>query len=192
MKAHFFFTLTLLSIFAFGCQKEMITPEAGMPTSMKAIEGHYRPAQQCGASAFTTFNNGATSYGSLEILNDAENLYLLTDMNNGWFLADVKIFAGDPMNLPKGSNGQIQTEEFGLQISHTPRVDRNTYSISTDGMGSCLGVTVWAHVVRLNMMGHQIGSVNVWANGSSVLNGFSYQYCQGVCNNASVTSTSTL
>jgi hypothetical protein len=155
------------------------------------VGGHFRPDQQCGASAFTTLDYGGISYGTVEILNDAEELYILTDMNNGWFLRDVKIFAGDPQDLPKANGGLIEREEFPIQVNHASRVDRFTYTMSTANLNNCFGVTIWAHAVRLNMMGHEIGSVDVWANGTSVLDGFSYQYCSGTCNNVTVQGNST-
>ncbi len=181
MKAKFFLTVSLLALLAFGCQKEMIVPATESATLQSSLEGHFRPASQCGSSAFTTFSDGTSSFGSIEVLNSAEELFILTDMNNGWFLRDVKIFAGNPLDLPKGNTGDIQVEEFPIQINHTTRVDRATYNLSTATLDPCYGITIWAHAVRLNMMGHEIGSVDVWANGSAVLNGYSFQYCGGVC-----------
>ncbi len=181
MKAHFFFTLLLLSVLFFGCQKEVVGPDSTPATQMFSHPGHGRPSQQCGSSAFTTLSNGGTGYGNIEILNDVDQLYILTDMNPGWLLRDIKIFVGDPMLLPKGNGGTIQVEQFPFQINNPSPVDLFTYTMSTNNMGTCFGVTIWARAVQLNMFGQEIGVVDLWADGSNVLNGYSFNYCKGSC-----------
>lgn len=182
MKRFTILTITLLSLAFFGCQKEIITPESNNePIIAQSLEGHVRPVQQCGTSAFTTFNNGATSYGSIEILNDAEQLYILTDMNNGWLLQSIKIFAGNTLDIPKAYGGTIELEEFPFQMLHPRRVDKYTYTLPMASLPACFGVTIWAKATQVNMFGQVTNQVNLWANGSPVLNGFSFQYCKGVC-----------
>jgi hypothetical protein len=190
MKTRFIFTLSILALLAFSCQKECIRPESNTPTEMKCVEGIFRPAQQCGASAFTTLKSAGADYGSVEILNDAEQVYIITQMNADWFLADVKIFVGDANNIPRGNGGVIQLEEFPLQINHPGRVAEYTYTMNTANMGACVGVTVWARAVQMNMLGDEIASVDLWADGSQTLNGYSYQYCKGVCNIATMQTVS--
>lgn len=182
MKRFIFLTTTLLSLFFFGCEKEVILPQTNdAPELSLSTEGHSRPVSQCGSSAFTTFNNGATSYGSIEILNNAEQLFILTDMNNGWLLQNVKIFVGNPINLPKGYGGVIELEEFPFQMIHTRMVDKYTYTLPIASLPTCFGVTIWAKAAQVNMFGQVTNQVDLWANGSSVLNGFSFQYCKGTC-----------
>lgn len=182
MKRLVFLTITLLSLTFFGCQKEIIAPEGNSePVIAQSLEGHVRPVQQCGSSSFTTFVNAGTSYGSIEILNDAEQLYILTDMNNGWLLQSTKIFAGTTTDLPKAYGGTIELEEFPFQMLHPRRVDKFTYTLPMASLPACFGVTVWAKATQVNMFGQVTNQVNLWANGSPVLNGFSFQYCKGVC-----------
>jgi hypothetical protein len=185
MKSVFILTITLLTLFTFGCQKEVLTTDNQDRLVMGSVEGHFRPAQQCGTSAFTNLVNGGTSYGSLEILNDGENLYILTDMNDEWLLTNVKIFADNSVNLPKGSNGLIQMEEFPFQMVHANMVDEFTYTLPISGLPSCMGITVWAQASQVDMFGSVINQVNLWADGAAVLDGFSYQYCKGSCGSSS-------
>lgn len=182
MKRYIFLTTTLLSLFFFGCEKEVIVPQTNdAPVVNLSTEGHIRPSVQCGSSAYTTLNNGATSYGNVEILNNAEQVYILTDMNNGWLLQSVKIFVGNSVNLPKGFGGVIELEEFPFQMIHPRMVDKYTYTLPVASLPTCFGVTIWAKAAQVNMFGQVTNQVDLWANGASVLNGFSFQYCKGTC-----------
>ena len=181
MKVHFFFTIALLSVLFFGCQKEVVGPDETPAAQMFSHAGHSRPGQQCGSSAFTTLGYDGTIYGNIEILNDVDQLYILADMNYGWMLRDIKIYVGDPMLMPKGNGGTLQVEQFPFQITNPAPVDLFTYTISTNNLGTCFGVTIWARAVQLNMFGQEIDAVDVWADGSSVMNGFSFGYCKGSC-----------
>ncbi len=182
MKRYLFLTTTLLSLFFFGCEKEVITPQSNdAPELTLSTEGHIRPTVQCGSSSYTTFKNGTTPYGSVEILNNSEQLFILTDMNNGWLLESVKIFAGNTVNLPKGFGGTIELEEFPFQMIHPRRVDKYTYTLPVASLPTCFGVTIWAKAAQVNMFGQVTNRVDLWANGAAVLNGFSFQYCKGSC-----------
>lgn len=190
MKIRFTLILAFIALLAFGCTKEEILPETN-PVSQGSMEGVVRPTQQCGTSAFTTLKSGAADFGSVEILNDDEQVFIITSMNQDWFLSDVKIYVGDPNAMPRGNGGVIQLEEFPLQYNHPNRVSEYTYTVNTAAMGACVGVTMWAHAVQLDMMGTEIGSIDLWANGTQTLNGYSFQYCKGVCNVTTMQPVST-
>lgn len=186
MKNHVIALFTLIALISFSCQKEVIRPASDNNTpeisASTGHEGHYRPAVQCGASVFTDFiDNAATGYGSIEVLNDNKNLYVLVDMNHGWLLQSAMIFADNSANLPKAYGGTIEIEEFPFQFMHTRQVSEFTYSIPLSSINTCSDITIYAQAVQLDFFGNVQNTATLWADGTSVLDGFTFQYCAGTC-----------
>ena len=184
MKFKAFSTLILLAALAFGCQKEVIRPEgqAGPELWSGSQDGIFRPDQQCGSSQFSDLVDGsATTYGTLEILNDEDNVYFLAEMNHGWMIQGVKVYAGDVLNLPKGNGGVMLLEEFPFQWVSSHLTGASTYTIAKNGLASCTDIVFYVQAVQTDMWGNPMNSMEVWGNGSGVLNGFSSSYCLGAC-----------
>lgn len=183
-------TLLLIALIAFGCQKEIITPDNNQGPELWAgsQDGLFRPDQQCGSSQISDIvDENAVSFGSLEILNDEDNIYLLATMNHGWLLQGVKVYAGNSVNIPKGNGGAMQLEEFPFQWAHSRLTGASTYVISKNGLAGCTDFVFFAQAVQTDMWSNITQSRELWGDGNSVLNGFSANYCQGSCTVTPVT-----
>ncbi|HHG86252.1 MAG TPA: hypothetical protein ENJ82_15995 [Bacteroidetes bacterium] len=184
MKTQLFFTLTLLSLLAFGCTSEVVQPKTSAHPELwiGTEDGLLRPDVTCGTPIFVDLVDATnTVMGNVEVLNDNKNIYFLVTMNHGWLLQGAKIFAGNGLNIPKGNSGNIQLEEFPFQWAHSRMTGLTTYIIDKNALPSCPDVVLFAQAAQVNMWGNPVTTRELWGAGSTVLNGQSFNYCIGNC-----------
>ncbi|MEM7040939.1 MAG: hypothetical protein AAF570_28505, partial [Bacteroidota bacterium] len=158
-----------------------------------SLEGHHRPDAQCGPSTFTDLiNSGQTAYGNLEVLNDGKNVYLLVNMNTGWLLKGLKVFAGDVANLPRGNGGNIEIEEFPYQVLHNRLMQKYTYVFPKGNLPVCSDIAVFAQVAQVDFFGNVQGNMNLWADGTQSSDGYTFNHCAGVCPSMNATNNSSI
>jgi hypothetical protein len=177
--------LVCLAALSWGCQGETVAPKLSADAgAQSSLEGIQRPDNPCGSSTFTSFldvNNN--NIGSIEVLNTESELFLLVDMNTGWLLQSVKIFAGNSTDLPKSGVGSIQLEEFPYQYALSRAQDKSTFRFGTASLPACYGIAVCGQAVQINMFGGVTNSRQIWVSGTPVLDGRMFSYCNGVCSN---------
>lgn len=175
------FLACCIALVAFGCEKEVITPENNQP----AITGSYhyiqRPIAACGPSVFNDLRDGATNLGTLEITNSSTELYLIFNLNNFKFLEEVKIFTDDASNMPMDDDGNIDVERFGFMQSLTSAANDYTLTMPLSSMPTCMDIMIRARVSTRNMWGQTTGINYVWMTGTPVANGYMFHYCAPSC-----------
>ncbi|MEM1000554.1 MAG: hypothetical protein AAGN35_26105 [Bacteroidota bacterium] len=191
MKLQTASTFILLLLFAFGCQKEIIQPEIAPAPELStgSLEGLVRPDAPCGLGQTSDLVDIATAnYGALEILNDANDIYFLAEMNHGWLIQSAQVYVGDLLNLPKDNNGGIRPEGFPYQWVNSRLASSYTYTIPKGGVAACTQVVIVIQAVQTDLWGNPINSIQLWGDGNAVLNGYAASYCQGVCGLTQATS----
>jgi hypothetical protein len=181
-----FFVICLAAL-TFGCQKEVITPENDANIQGSSFHFIQRPPVQCGPSVFASMKDGSTNLGSVEILNNSTDLYLIFNMNQFKFVEEVKVFTGDINNVPTDFDGNMQIENFGFQQILTSPANDYTLLMPLSGLSSCSDIVVWARVTTRNMWGQVTATNYTWMSGTPVANG----YMTGFCATACITGNST-
>ena len=187
------FFAVCLSALAFSCEKECIRPEGnelGMQESSFPFVS--RPPVQCGTSTLSSLKDGAATLGSIEILNNSSDLYLIFDMNQFKFLEEVKVFAGEASTLPMDSDGNVNIEGFATQILLSAATNDYTLVLPLSSMPTCADIVIWARVSTRNMFGQVTGTNYTWMSGAAVANAFKVNYCATACITSNNNSGSTI
>lgn len=176
------FSLLLITALAFGCEKEVITPDANIPTVLESgIEDLIRPDVQCGTSRFTDLkNNNGDQFGTIEILNDADNIYILIEMEHGKFLDAIQVYFGDQASIPNNGTN-IQMEDFQFQAVTDRGATRYTVIMPHASLPNCSDIVLWAQASERNMFGNPISTNVTWMTGISIYDGSFFKYCLGSC-----------
>lgn len=175
-------SLLLITALAFGCEKEVITPDATIPTVAESgIEDLIRPDVQCGTSRITELkNNSGDLFGNIEILNDADNIYILIEMEHGKFLDAIQVYFGDQASIPNdGTN--ILMEDFQFQAVTNRGATRYTVIMPHASLPSCSDIVLWAQSSERNMFGNPISTEVTWMTGINIYDGSFFKYCLGTC-----------
>lgn len=175
-------TFLMILLFSFGCEKEIITPEYQHPTAqLSGYNQIVRPSTQCAPSEFASLRDGSTNFGSVEILNQGDELYLLFSLNNYKFLDEVRVFVGDKSQVPLNPDGNIETELFHFKEVIAGGTNRYTMILKLDVVPACLDIFVSAKVSTRNMFGQVTATNNTWMHGNAFLDGYTAQYCVVNC-----------
>lgn len=177
-------TFVLFLFLSFGCEKEIIEPQFDTPTAqLGGFNQIVRPSNQCAPSGFATMQDGVTSFGNVEILNNGSDLYLLFSLNNYKFLDEVRVYVGDKSVAPLNADGDLETEEFRLQDIIAGGTNRYTMIHKLDRVPDCVDIIVYAKISTRNMFGQVTSTNDTWMHGTTYLNGYSQQYCVVNCLN---------
>jgi hypothetical protein len=177
-----FFSLLLITALAFGCEKEVITPDANTPTAaLNGIEDLIRPDVQCGTSRFSDIkNNNGDLYGTVEILNDADYIYMLIEMEHGKFLDAIQVYFGDQASIPNNGTN-IVMEDFQFQAVTDRGATRYTVIMPHSSLSSCSDIVLWAQASERNMFGNTTSTSVTWMSGIAIYDGSFFKYCLGSC-----------
>jgi hypothetical protein len=175
------FFAACIAVLTFGCEKEMIRPEGNAAPEATCFPYAQRPPVQCGSSVFATMNDGASSLGTVEILNNSSDLYLIFNLNMGRYLEEVKIYNGDVNNMPLDADGNVQMEQFGFQQLLSSPANDYTLTFPLSGMSSCTDIMIWARISTRNLFGQVIATDYAWMSGTPASNGFSTNFCVTSC-----------
>ncbi len=114
----------------------------------------------CG-SVTKNFLNGASSYGSVIVGNDATNYYFSVTGTNGWMLKKVRLYAGDGTTIPVNGGGLPLFNDYPVNESFSsPYPTTWSFSLPIAGLGSNFWVSV--RVDYVNGSGTEAG---VWSEG---------------------------
>ncbi|HHG85941.1 MAG TPA: hypothetical protein ENJ82_14435 [Bacteroidetes bacterium] len=175
--------LILLTLF-FGCEKEIISPQSinGPTLSASGLESLVRPDVQCGTSRFSVLkSSNGDLYGSVEVLNDADNVYLLIEMEPNKFLDATQAFFGTSSAIPTDGNGSILMEDFQFQSIIARGAARYTIIMPLSSMPNCPDIVLWGQASQKNMFGQTVSNREVWLTGIPIYNGSFFKYCAGAC-----------
>lgn len=187
-----FFALCLSAV-AFGCEKEIVCHEGNTVTAEQSAYHHIqRPPVQCGPSVFTTLKDGPTSFGSVEVLNNSSELYLIFNLNQYKFLEEFKVFTGALVNMPMDSDGNVNIEGFAHQQILSSPANDYTLVLPLNSMPACSDIAIWARVSTRNMFGQVTATNYTWMSGTPISNGFKVSYCATTCLTGNSNSGSTL
>ena len=187
-----FFALCL-SVVVFSCEKECIHPEGSdLGLQESAFPFVSRPPVQCGPSSFASLKDGAATLGSVEILNNSSDLYVIFDLNQYRFLEEVKIFAADGGTIPMDSDGNVDTESFSNKILLSNAANDYTLVLPLSSMPTCSDIVIWARVSTRNIWGQVTATNYTWMSGAAIANAFKMSFCATACLTSNNNSGSTL
>ncbi|MEY3444283.1 MAG: hypothetical protein RLZZ519_2564 [Bacteroidota bacterium] len=187
-----FFALCI-SVVAFSCEKECIRPEGSdLGLQESAFPFVSRPSVQCGPSSFASLKDGASTLGSVEVLNNSTDLYVIFDLNQFKYLEEVKIFAGDGGTLPLDSDGNVDTESFNNKLLLSSPANDYTLVLPLSSMPTCSDIVIWARVTTRNIWGQVTGTNYTWMSGNAVANAFKMSYCATSCITGNSNNSSTI
>ena len=172
----------MIATITFGCQKEILQSETSLPIAQFDGQSQIvRPDVQCGATITCTMKSSLGMIGNVEIMNSADLLYVVIDMNNFKFLDQIKVYVGDASFVRLDSDGYVDVEEFPYQYLFNSATNDYTFMLPVSELHSCQDIMVWASVSTRNMMGHVTNMTEAWMSGSPVSNGYATNYCLGSC-----------
>jgi hypothetical protein len=182
-----FLPLLALTLIAFSCSTKESVSEVKNDSATPAFAGGTginRPASQCGPSEITSFVDATgTSFGSVEILNDQEEIYFLISLDGDLVLSDLSIFYGNPADLPLVSAGTaINAEGFDYKITDAENSSFYTMTIHATGSG-CKALSAKATIQHMDFLGNVWGAETVWLDGTDMLDGRITNYCLDLPNN---------
>ena len=128
--------------------------------------------------------------GSVEILNNSSDLYVIFDLNQYRFLEEVKIFAGDGGTIPMDSDGNVDTESFSNKILLSNAANDYTLVLPLSSMPTCSDIVIWARVS--NIWGQVTATNYTWVSGAAIANAFKMSFCATACLTSNNNSGSTL
>ena len=167
--------LILLALATFACEREEISPETNAPTQQFAgVSQIVHPDNQCGSPTFENIKDGSGNIGTVEIVNDPSNLYLILQM-------ELKVYIGDAAAMPMDPDGGLMLEQFDYQYRLSVPTDQYTFTTPLTSMHTCSDIAIWARVESLNMFGQVTGSTEAWMSGTAVANGYTTHYCIATC-----------
>ena len=174
----------LLGLSLTGCEKELIEPTTTdtISPALRSGIGHFRPDQQCGTSRFGELVSGSTVMGTVEILNDANDFYILMDMNPNIFLETVFVYFGTSSGIPTNSAGDILTEDFQFQAAIENGAAKYTVVHPVSGLPVCNDIVLAAVATERNVFGNVVATHNLWLDGTAIHNGYFFKYCVQTCN----------
>lgn len=189
-----FKNLTILSLsfffilFASSCSKEEIRPQTEGPELAASGHAISLPSAPCGTPEVADLRDpSGNSFGSIELLNDKTDLYVHMELNQGWFVAEYKIYAGPLTGIPKNEVGtKLMIEKFPFVSTFRQPLNTVVARIPHGTLASCPQVVVWTRVVQLNFFGNVIATKYAWLDGPAVLDGYAREYCMQNCPSQSV------
>lgn len=189
--------LSLLSFSLYSCTAEYIDPvtlEETPELAESGLGGHHHiqyPSNPCGiVETSNLVDDAGNDLGDVEIINDIENLYIISHLDHGWLFTDMKVYAGKKEVVPVDRHGDLEIEEFGYQLFVGRWANEMSTRIPMNRIGSCSDLVVWAKIAEVDWFGNTIGTKIVWLDGSTLANGKYYNYCKHTC--AATASTSTI
>lgn len=181
-------TLILLLVLAVGCSPDNVSPKEKQdaPSLLStSYNGHHRPDTQCGPSvSHNIVDENRAVIGSVEMLNDNRNVYMLFTLNHGWLLSDLKMYTGDANSIPKGNNG-LAMEEFPAHYVLDQISTNSTFKVPLSTINSCTDFAVYARAKQLNFFGNEVAQTSAWVEGTPVLDGQYFNFCSATCSNSS-------
>jgi len=139
-------TLSLFTIlFTSSCSKEEVLPQTESPELAAAGHGISLPSNPCGSPEIADLRDPfGNSFGSVELMNDKNDLYVHFELNPGWFVAEYKIYAGPLTGIPKNDAGtKLMVEKFSFLSSYRQPVNSTVARIPLGGLPSCPQLAVW-------------------------------------------------
>lgn len=176
------FLLIAVATLGFACERETVSPQATIEPQLYGTTGIVLPSPQCGSSAVTYITDASNgSFGTVEIANNAQNLYVTISMNSTRFLEELRVFAGDASGIDNDGAGNLIMEGFQFQANFSAPQSRYTVILPTVGLGACSDIVLYGRVATRNQFGQVTNRRNVWLNGLPLFNVETYKYCLGSC-----------
>ncbi len=174
----------LCAVFFVGCEKELaeISSESTPTPLLASGVGSHAPDSHCGSTQSANLLHESTSEGSVQILNNSSDLYMVLDMNHGFFIDAVYAFYGESSNAPVDSEGNLSLEEFSFIASVGEGASSFTIQVPLSEISSCNDLMVAASVSQRNVFGQVTTSHMVWMDGTDFMNGFYLSSCVQSCN----------
>lgn len=126
--------------------------------------------------------DGSGSFGTVEILNDASEIYMLLDMNPNYFIDAIYVYYGTNAGIPTNSVGEMLTEDFQFQAAVNGGAARYTVTYPTASLPACTDLVAVVMVSEKNLFGNTIANHALWLDGTAIYNGYSFKYCIDPCN----------
>lgn len=129
---------------------------------------------------FDMFGGQAIPVGTLDVTNDATNLYVTYTYTGGWSAEETHLYVGAASGLPKNGANTPVPGQFPYKTTHNPTVTSYTYTIPLSGLDPCFIIA--AHGSAVNANG---GQETTWSYGTAFPGtnrwGWYSDYCTQSC-----------
>ena len=136
---------------------------------------------------FELFGGQTIPVGNLIVTNDAENLYITYDGNNGWQFATVQLYVGGLSGLPVNKQNTPVPGSFPFKNESTSLRDNVSFTIPLSSLPLCYVIAAHGEANLTNASGEIIQSETSWSFGTQFPNtnrwGWYSSYCTQFCNN---------
>ncbi len=133
---------------------------------------------------YNLLGNQVTSVGTLNVTNDARNLYVTYKSSTNWGFTSLSLYVGDYQNVPlNGFNPNVTLFPF-QKVFATPR-SVYKFTIQLSQLPSCYVISANATFVKVDSNGAILQTLNAWTTGLSSFDSrifWTYNnYCTQVC-----------
>lgn len=148
--------------------------------------------QVCQSCVYETVNfkllGGQTiPVGNLIVTNDADNLYITYEGDNGWKFATVQLYVGELSGLPVNKQNTPVPGSFPLKNESTNLRETVEFVIPLSSLPECYIIAAHGEANLTNSEGLVIQTETSWSFGTQFPNtsrwGWYSSYCTQICNN---------
>lgn len=123
--------------------------------------------------------------GTLDVTNDAQNLYVTYHFTGSWYAGATHLYVGSAAGLPVNGQNVPVPGHFPYSTIHNPMVQSYTYTIPLASLDPCYIIAAHADVYRLNSSGTVVQTETGWSFGTHFPGtnrwGWYSNYCTQVC-----------
>lgn len=168
------------------CNQDSLTNNQHPQPNPPCGPGIKLPLVDSAGSLIYAFNN--LPYGEVSMLNDENIVWIGVNLNPSLFSDLSAWYVGAVSAAPTSSNGNFDLENFPF-VANFPRANVWNWSTCGGGIGYCGDWVVYLEVFRSTFFGGEIAGtrLGLWASGTSLNNGYTFEFCQDICNVTTVT-----
>ena len=184
-----------------ACSPEQnVSPKAGNDSPELASYGsagndsHPQPNPPCGSgmdlglvdgNGNTNYPANGLPYGSVQLRNDDRVVWIGITLNPALFTDLSAWYIGAASNAPLDGNGDFDVESFPYN-DNFPYANVWAWSTNASGYGQCQNWVVYIEAFQVTFFGgpNEATRVGLWGNGTSINNGYSFEFCKDPCTTA--------
>jgi len=160
--------LALIGLLALGCQgsTEILNPVSS--DGVRQAEEIQLPLTCGDATEVALIAGQQYDAGSVKVLNDGDNIYVLFTTTGGWMLTETHVAVATSLEgIPQTKTGNPKVGNFPYKMSHVPPVTEYLYTISRGDYAPCTGLIVAAHAVvkKFGADGRVLDEQTAWGEG---------------------------
>lgn len=140
---------------------------------------------QISTASYDMFGGQTIPLGTLQVTNDATNLYVTFTYSGAWSTQQTHLYVGDLAGLPVNKSNTPIPGQFPYSTAHTPGTTSYTYTIPLANLDPCYIIAAHSEAIIVDASGAITQSETSWSYGTQFPNtnrwGWYSDYCTQTC-----------